>query len=146
MSAEIRIHGVRELTKAFKQIDREYGKQVQRGMKAIGQQLLARIQERVPGGAGGGLKVRSSQRGFGITFPAGEATGTYDFYPWLDFGGSVGKGHQVGVPWSGSVRRDLVKGGRYVYPTIADEREAIGEAVVDTLMDLAHRFEFETHG
>ena len=63
--------------------------------------------------------------------------GKFGFYPWLDFGGSTGRGHRVGVPWTGSIKRALVKGGRYVYPTIEEARADIEDQVGDVLIGLA---------
>lgn len=143
---EIRVRGLREVAAGFKEIDRDYGKALQRGLKGVGNQVLGAIRARVPGGAGSALKVRATQRGFGIAFPAGEGLETYDFYPWLDFGGSTGKGHQQGQPWSGSIRRERLDGGRYIYPTLADNREEIGNAAADVLLDVARSAGFVTRG
>ena len=54
--------------------------------------------------------------------------------PWLDFGGSVGRGHKMGAGM-GAIKRDWmgrpVGEGRYVYPAISSEREATLAAVLD---------------
>jgi len=146
VAAEIRVTGVRELGTAFKKVDREFGKALQRRFKGLASQLVSTISGRIPGSAGSALRPQATQRGFGIAFPGGEAQGPMDFYPWLDFGGSTGKGHQVGVPWSGSVKREQVPGGRYIYPTIADNREEIGDQAAEALQDVARDAGFETHG
>lgn len=146
MAAQVRVTGIRELGAAFRKMDREYSKALQRGFKGLGQQVLSAIQGRVPGSAASSLKVRSTQRGFGIAFPAGEGRETFDFYPWLDFGGTTGKGHQIGIPGSGSVKRDRTEGGRYIYPVLADRREEIGDEAAAILLDVARDAGFETHG
>lgn len=144
--AEIRIHGLRELGQAFKQVDREYGKQLQRGLKGIMETVAGAIRSKAPGGAGAYVKARATQRGGSIVFPGGEGTDPGDQFPWLDFGGSTGKGHQVGMPWSGSVERERISGGRYVYPAIAENRGEIQDRAGDLLLDTAKDAGFVTHG
>lgn len=55
------------------------------------------------------------------------------YFQFLDFGGSTGRGHQKGVPFSGAIKRNWagnpVGEGRYIYPTIRKERQAIIRAV-----------------
>ena len=68
------------------------------------------------------------------------------YYPWLDFGGSTGRGHVSGAADSGAIKREWFgKGGsgdqegRYVYPAIRDMSEVIaheaGEAIHEALRD-----------
>ncbi len=69
--------------------------------------------------------------------------------PWLDFGGSVGRGHKPGVAWSGATRRDWmgrpVGEGRYVYPAISGEREATIVAVEEAIVEAARGAGFEAN-
>lgn len=143
---QIRIHGLKELAAAFKQIDSSVAKEFQRGLKGVAESLAGAIRAKVPGSAGGAIRARATQKSVGIAFPAGEAEGFYDYYPWLDFGGSTGKGHVVGSPWSGSVRRENPKGGRYVYPTISEQGPAITAAVGDVVIAVAKSAGFIVNG
>ena len=69
------------------------------------------------------------------------------YFPWLDFGGTTGKGHQPGVKGSGSVERLPWMGtsgeGRYVYPAIRDNEAGIVEAAGDAPVNLARKHGLE---
>jgi hypothetical protein len=146
MPAQVRVTGLRELGQGFKSIERGLGRELSKGLRGVAETVAGAIRSRMPGSAGAGIKARGTQRGAGIAFPGGEATGPQDFIPWLEFGGSTGKGHKVGVPWSGSVQRERIDGGRWIYPTIAAHNDQISEDVAEVLEDLAKKVGFRTHG
>jgi hypothetical protein len=58
------------------------------------------------------------------------------YEPWLDFGGRVGRNR--------SIKRDLVQGGRYLYPTIAEHADDISQQAEDAVHDVAQQAGFET--
>lgn len=95
--------------------------------------------ERDSGAAAGSLSASAGQSGASVLFGGSKAP----YYPWLDFGGSVGRGHQPGHPWSGSVRRDFITGGRYVYPTIEANREEIEQAALEAVTRAARDADLE---
>ena len=142
MAAQVQIRGIRELRSAFKRVDAEIPKELRKVLKDIALSVVAGIAAKVPrvsGKAARSVRARSSQTGAAIA--VGGATAPY--YPWLDFGGTVGRGHRPGVPWSGSVHRDMPVGGRYVYPTIAEKRDDIDRAVEAALVRASHIAGFE---
>jgi hypothetical protein len=142
----VKVTGLREFSDAMRQIDKQLGKELQHGLKAVMERVAAAIRAKVPGSAGSAIKATATQRSAGISFPGGEGSAKYDFYPWLDFGGSTGKGHRIGKAWSGSVERSRPSGGRYVYPTLAEHGEQIAEEIGDILLGLARDVGFTTHG
>lgn len=54
------------------------------------------------------------------------------YAPWIEFGGRVGRNK--------SIKRPVVKGGRYLYPAIADKLRDIEQRMVDVIRD---DFDFE---
>lgn len=57
------------------------------------------------------------------------------YYPWLDFGGKVGINK--------SVSRQFYSDGRYIYPGLAANRDAVYEVLVANLVKLANQAEME---
>jgi hypothetical protein len=138
-------HGVKELQKALKQMDANAPKELKAGFTNIAENVAAAIRPKIPGSgrAASSVKARGSQRGGAIAFGGSRAP----HYPWLDFGGSVGRGHQQGRPWSGAIKRDWrgnpAGEGRYVYPTIREKRDYIIRETDEMMERLAKRAGFE---
>lgn len=146
MAAAVQVRGLREVQSAFRKVDKGIPKGFREEFMGIARTVAADAAGRVPsvtGRAAGSIKPRASQRGAGIAFGGRAAP----YLPWLDFGGSTGKGHRPGVGWSGSVKRDWlgrpVGEGRYVYPAIADNRERIEQAAEEAVMNVAAKAGFE---
>jgi hypothetical protein len=143
------VKGIPELSRALKDVDAALYKELRLGMKAIADHVVGVAQQRMPyrtGTAAASVRPRATAKGAAVAFPRGGDRGNPDYYPWLDFGGSTGRGHVVGQAWSGSIIRDMPKGGRYVYPAIAESRDYIGRTVYDLIEGVAHRAGFETEG
>ena len=87
----------------------------------------------VPYGPAANGHARSSVR----PFVDGRGTGVrggsarYPYYGWLEFGGRVGRDR--------SVRRNRIKGGRYLYPSLGRNRRRIRRELVATLVRSARR-------
>lgn len=147
MAAAIEVRGLREVQSAFRKVDKDLPKGLRTEFLGIAQDVQHGIQAKVPrrtGHAAGSVRARASQRGAGIAF-GGQAA---PYFPWLDFGGSTGKGHRPGVSESGSVKRLPWMGtsgeGRYVYPTISEKRADIEKAAEDAVMNVAKSAGLET--
>lgn len=135
--------------RAFKQLDTELPKELRREFKAIAEMVAGRIRGKVPrrtGAAASSVTTRAGSTGAGIAFGGSKAP----YFPWLDFGGSVGRGHRPGSAWSGAIRREwegIPRGsGRYVYPTIAESKGDIGAAADEAIRRVARRADFDTKG
>lgn len=140
-------HGVKELSKALRQIDKAAPKALAAGFKAIAQHVVDATKPKVArdsGRAANSLKARGSTRGGAIAFGGNAAP----HYPFLDFGGSVSRGHVPGKAWSGAVKREWRGNpngeGRYLYPTIRDNRDYITKEVDEMVEGLARNAGFET--
>lgn len=146
MGAVVQVRGLREVTSALRAVDKELPKGLREEFLPIARRVADDASSRVPrrsGDAAGSVKPRASQRGAGIAFGGNAAP----YFPWLDFGGTTGKGHRPGVGGSGSVERDWLgrpRGeGRYVYPAIRDNEDGIIQAAGDAPVNLARKHGLE---
>lgn len=133
----VQITGLREVKAALKAVDKDAPKEMAAGFKEIAARVARSAAGKVPsitGTAASSIKPRGSTNGGAIAFGGPRAP----YYPWLDFGGSVGR--------SKSVKRPFIQKGRYVYPTIAAmEGEIVGKA--DELIEtLVRRHNLDTRG
>ncbi len=139
------VKGIKELSRSLGEVDAGLPKELQKAFKKVAAHVIGTAQQRMPivsGTAAKSLTPRATGRGSaGIAYPAGgpDSAGSKDgYYPWLDYGGTVGRSH--------GISRDRVKGGRYLYPAIADSKEYISDAVDDVLEELIKRADLETSG
>lgn len=124
----VTITGLREFQRALREMDAAMPRGIRIALNKASQLVIDYARPRVPsrsGKARASLKVRSSQRQARIA--AGGARAPY--YPWLDFGGRVGRDK--------SVRRPFLTEGRYVYPGLKANRDEITDVMGVALADLA---------
>lgn len=146
MGAAVEVRGVRELRSAMRRMDNEMPGKLKQGMMEIATVVVAGIQSKAPrrsGDAADSVRPRASQTGAAIAF-GGQAA---PYFPWLDFGGTTGKGHRPGVAWSGSIKREWLgnpKGmGRFVYPTIEEKGPEIEKRIEGIVARTATRADLE---
>ena len=135
MRARIDVRGVKEFQRSLRQMDAGLAKQLRVVLNASAEIVVRYAKPKVPrrsGRAAESIKVRSSQREARIA--AGGRRAPY--YPWLDFGGSVGP--------NDSVKRPFYTEGRYIYPTVREHNREIQEATSDGLTALATDAGLET--
>lgn len=142
----IHVYGLRETQAAFKQVDRQVPKQLKREFLDVADHVVGIAQQKMPfntGVAAKSLKPMSTQLGAGIWRPAGgPGTGklghkSAQYYPWLDFGGSTGRGHIDHKAWSGAIQRPFIKRGRYLYPAIDESKDYIETQVFGAIILVA---------
>ncbi len=155
MPETVRVTGVPELAAAFRSINGDLPKELQRGFKKIADHVIGVAQQKMPfrtGTAEKSLHARATARGVAsILYPAGGPFSAYDkagYYPWLDFGGTTGRGHVANGHngFGGSIKRERVKGGRYLYPAIAESQGYISDAVDQVIETVARENGFATEG
>jgi len=137
VAVEVTFRGLKEVGTAFRQVDRELPIELKLSFRAIVTKVIGHAQSRIPhitGRAAASLKPRATQKGAAIAFGGTAAP----YYPWLDFGGRVGRNR--------SISRPFIKEGRYVYPTIRADREMIIKDVEDAVEHTAEKAGFETRG
>lgn len=112
----IRVEGLAEFVRAVKKADRDLGKGIRLAFNAAADLLVSRVRPLIPkrsGAAAASLKASSTQTGARVAVGGTKAP----YYPWVDFGGSVG-------PHKAS-KRPFYKEGRYLYPTLRETRPEI---------------------
>lgn len=130
----IAVTGLRELRAQLKAADANLPKQVRIALNKSSELVIGYARPRVPsrsGRARASLKVRSSQTEARVA--AGGSRAPY--YPWLDFGGSVGRDK--------SVSRPFYTEGRYIYPGLRQNRDEITQSMADALDELLRGAGFE---
>lgn len=106
MAEPIRVVGLRELTRALRQTDAALPKEIRVAHNDVSGLLIAETRPKIPrrsGRAAGSLRAASTRKA--VRVKAGGRRAPY--YPWLDFGGRVGKGK--------SIKRPFLPDGRYLY-------------------------------
>lgn len=120
-----------EFVRDIKKLDRDLGKAARLAFNTAAELVVGVAKSGVPSGppAGGhavsSIKARSTQT-------QGRVTGggpRYPYYPWLDFGGSVGRNN--------SVHRPFIKTGRYIWAAYADNRPAVEKQLAMALTEVA---------
>ena len=146
MGAAIQVRGLREVQSAFRKVDKDIPKALRVEFRAIAEDVASSARAKVPhrtGKAAASIKPRASQRGAGIAFGGNAAP----YFPWLDFGGTTGKGHRPGAKDSGSVKRYPWMGTsgewRYVYPTISEKSADIERAAEEAILSVAKAAQLE---
>jgi hypothetical protein len=149
IDTSVKVRGIRELSRAFKDVDAALPRDLKTSFLRVAQRVVGLAQQRMPyksGKAAGSVKARASSRGASIAFGGTAAP----YMPWLDFGGSVGRGHKKGVAWSGSVKREWrgIPGGsgRYIYPAISEARPETEAAVDAAVKHAAFHAGFDVGG
>ena len=114
MGEAIEVEGLKEFIKAVKQTDRDLGKAIRLAFNEAADMVVSRARPTVPqrrGRAAKSIKASSTQKMARVSGGGGSAP----YYPWLDFGGRVGRNRSVS-------RR--VTDGRYIYPVYRRLRDS----------------------
>jgi hypothetical protein len=156
MPIKMAMPGLRDLQAALRAVAPEAKAEFQRELKAIGGLVQADTQAAMPrrrGKAQRSIKVKVvARRGFeGVQISEGGAVAPYT--PWLDFGGTVGRGRRstarvtigggrvtvqrTGSRGSGSVVRPYIKDGRYLYPAYYRRYDDMVRATVEAVRKAA---------
>lgn len=128
MADPIKIEGLSKFTKELKALDAAVPKMQRVALNRAAEIVLGYARARVPkrsGRAAASLKPRSTQTS--VRVAAGGPRAPY--YPWLDFGGRVGRRK--------SVRRPFIGDGRYIYPALAEKHDEFIEAMQEALIGAA---------
>jgi hypothetical protein len=121
------VKGLKPLASALKKVGPEAPKGLRIALNSVAEIVVKAAVPLVPrksGAAAKSIKVKSTRTSARIA--AGGSRVPY--YPWLDFGGKVGR-HK-------SVVRDFYRSGRYIYPTIAKKQVDIQKALEKALADV----------
>ena len=135
MSEFVGVEGLKEFKRDLKRIDADLPKELRKRLKAISEAVVVTVRASVPrmtGAAQASLKPRAGQDWAGISYPRGgkQWRGVKaPYYPWLDFGGAVGRGK--------GITRPRIDGGRYLYPEVKAARPEIYASGLEALVGVA---------
>lgn len=107
----ISITGLRKFSRDLKKIDNDLPKTLRVALNEAADVVVSDARPRVPrrsGRAQRSIKARSTRTAVRVSGGGSRAP----YYPWLDFGGRVGKAR--------SIRRPFLKDGRFIYRAYFD--------------------------
>lgn len=128
MIEPIKIDGLASFTRNLRRLDAELPKTLRVAMNDAAQVVVDWARPRVPrrsGRAARSLRVASTGRA--VRVRAGGARVPY--YPWLDFGGRVGRGR--------SIRRPFRREGRYLWAGYSAKSNEVRQITERALLDAA---------
>jgi hypothetical protein len=128
MADAIRIDGLAAFSRNLRKLDAELPKALRVALNGVADVVVADARPNVPqitGRARASIKARSTRTEVRVAAGGNKAP----YYPWLDFGGSVGK-HK-------STKRAFFKDGRYLYPAYFRKRDS-GEIQTAMISALRH--------
>lgn len=125
----IEVVGIKELRAALEAVDAGAAQALKTVFTNAATDVAADAARRVPVGPTG--KARKSVKARGSAKHAEVVAGgkRVPYYPWLDFGGAVGR--------SRSVKRHVIKGGRFLYPAFSARRASVNAELERALTELA---------
>lgn len=126
-NVDVRVDGLRQLRRALGAIDPELQRELRGELKAIAERIASAIRRKVPLGPPARGHARDSIKG-GATAGTAYVKGgqrTIPYYGWLDFGGRGGRNKRN--------YRPVIREGRYIYPTIAEQHDETVDAVNNVL-------------
>jgi hypothetical protein len=126
----IAIDGLNQFVRNLKALDRDVPKALRVAFNAAADIVVQDARAGIPtrsGKAKGSVKARSTQTASRIVGGGNRAP----YYPWLDFGGRVGRNR--------SVSRPFLKYGRYIYNSWYDNQPQYVKLLEAALIDAAHQ-------
>lgn len=122
------IHGLAEFNRNLRKLDRDLPKGLRLAGNKAAEIVVGKARPLVPvrsGAAQSSVRAKSTRTEARIA--GGGARVPY--YPWLDFGGSVGRNN--------SVSRPFLKDGRFIWKAFKDNRRNVEETLKDALIEVA---------
>lgn len=124
----IGVKGLADFSKALRKLDKDAPKGLRLALNE-GADLLAGTARplfpRKSGAAQRTVKAKSTRTSARVSIGSSRVK----YVPWLDFGGSVGRGK--------SVHRPFVKEGRYLFPTLVKIRPQVQDRLAGALLAVA---------
>jgi hypothetical protein len=112
----VKVEGLTEFKRKLKALDGHHPKEVRLILNDAAELIVTSTKGVIPrrkGKAAASVRAASTQTKGRVKAGGGRVP----YYPWLDFGGSVGKG--------GSIKRPFLKSGRYLYKSLDSNRSKV---------------------
>lgn len=122
------VSGLKPLVASLKQIDADLPKGMRIALNTVATTLVEKVRPQFPlksGRARKSVRASSTRTAARVSMGGSRAPHT----PWLDFGGRVGI--------RGSVEREFIKRGRYLYPTLDAMQPEIEQQLQDAVRGVA---------
>jgi hypothetical protein len=124
----LKVAGLNDFRRGLKRVDADLPKSLRVAFNGVTDILITATRPKIPvvsGAARASLRANSTQTAARLAVGGPRAP----YYPWLDFGGKTGR--------KKSVVRPFYRAGRYIYPTLAEQKDAIEAAMLAALAGLA---------
>jgi hypothetical protein len=128
--APIKITGLSQFSRSLRQIDADLAKSLRLALNTASSVVIEHALPKVPrrtGRAAASLKAKSTRTQSRVSGGSSRAP----YYPWLDFGGRVGRGH--------AVKRPFYKEGRYLYVAYREHHDEFEQVLESELQALVRR-------
>lgn len=128
MIGKVEVKGLAQMSRALKKLDADLPKTMRVALNGASEYLIDQAKPKIPtrtGAARASLKAKSTRTMVRISAGGPKAR----YYPFLDFGGRVGKNR--------SVVRPFYREGRYLYPTLSEDRERFTAILQNALVKVA---------
>jgi hypothetical protein len=124
----IQVRGLAEFNRSLRKINAELPKELRVALNKAAGIVAEKARVGVPRKSGRAAKsIRASSTRTAARVTGGSTRVSY--YPWLDFGGKVGKKR--------SVHRAFLPGGRFIYPGYAAKRDEVQDEIAAALIKVA---------
>lgn len=130
MTEPIRVEGLREFSRNLKKLDADLPKALRIALNEAADVVVKGARPKVPrksGRAAASIKARSTRTAVRVVGGGNRVP----YYPWLDFGGRVGRNK--------SVRRPFLKEGRYIYASYFANTDEFTKVLESALLDVARQ-------
>ena len=128
MEEKIKVEGLAQLNKSLRAMDKDAPKQLRITLNDVASGFADRVKPEIPqetGAAARSVVARSTRTSARVAVGGRRAP----YFPWLDYGG---EGRIKGRP----SKREFIRAGRYVYPTLKRYRPEIERELQEGLSDL----------
>lgn len=139
-----KVVGLRELRSSMRRAEAGTQHAIQVRLKEVASLVASEAAGRVPvltGAAAASVRALATTERAAVIGGGPKAP----YFPWLDFGGSVGRGHSPGKADSGAIKRPwygrggLGDGeGRFIYPAVREMHDVIVDAASEAVHDALH--------
>lgn len=130
VEAAIRVEGLKEFQANLRKLDSDLPKALRMAFNTAAEMVVDVAKPKVPtltGKARRSVKARSTRTAARVQ----GGSKAVPYYPWLDFGGRVGRNK--------SIRRPFIKNGRYIYDAYFTNRDEFAEVLEMALIDVARQ-------